>query len=615
MDEPQLETESVEFDVRPKMPLIRSKGIVRAAVGIGALVIVSLVAVALVRRTAAPRVDLTAQVMPSNVILYLSMTTRPDQQPNYNVVADAWKGSKEANMLQSTLQLGLASAGFNWEEDIQPWLGDRAALGLVDFGGPDTAGGTNSPRYREPFFVIAAQTRDRAKSDAFLAGYLKQQRDKLQGNGRYTEETYRGLPIVYKENLSQYAPYGEAYATVNDVVVLTNGPDNLKKVIDTALDGTNLAAGDNFKKTMAALPSPNVGAAYMDYIKYMESLSALMSSVGHIGGQDGEQQSQQMDQLRSMMQALGGVGAAMTYEPSGIRFDAAMQYDPNAIPEGMRALYNFNATPPANRIFDSIPASAILAMNASSPSAGWAALLDNRDWLNLTFGSFPGLQGDVADKIAVFEKLVGVDLKADLLDLFDGELAFVVLPKSDAGASAGARSVPFEIAVMLDSSDPGRAADSLSKLLEALLQKPESSYARVQPLSGLPYTALVDQNGGVILVYGVVDGRLVIGSSSSTLLAIDNADQSPLSADAAFKSAVAALPANRIQTGYGQLGPFWDWLGQLGIGETQGECGVCNYLKPVGQVSFADEAPDAASGMVRAVMHVLLKPVSQPSAR
>jgi hypothetical protein len=41
---------------------------------------------------------------------------------------------------------------------------------------------------------------------------------------------------------------------------------------------------------------------------------------------------------------------------------------------------------------------------------------------------------------------------------------------------------------------------------------------------------------------------------------------------------------------------------------------VCNYLRPIRQVAFASEAP-GPDGMMRGVMHLVLKPTSSPSAR
>ncbi|HLF27597.1 MAG TPA: DUF3352 domain-containing protein [Anaerolineae bacterium] len=632
MQEPQVDNESVEFEVKPHVPRLRGKTLGLAVLGLVVLVAAGVTALVLVGSAIGPDEPL-AQVMPSNTILYFSMATHPEQQPNFEAVARAWQSSKGAEQIEDALSSALTFAGFDWEKDILPWLGDRVAAGLIDMGGYELAAeptdSSFSPgRYREPFFVLAVQTRDKAKSDAFLADFRSQRESGLSGDSAIKDETYRDIPIVYVQNDWDYAPYGEAYATIDDVIVLTIGPDNLKQVIDTALDQTGLAVSENFKTTLKALPAPNVGTLYMDYAKYIDQTLAANQTAeifynitSNITGDDeeaakrlAEQQrrnDEQRERMREMMQVLGGMGVAMTYEPGGIRFDMAMQYFPDRAPESMRALYNLDFPPASNRIFDSIPAPAVMALNTNfSMFAGtWQALLDNPDWLQTGFGNYPGAV-DVAGQLEEFEQSAGVKLGADLFELFNGEFAFVLLPKAETAAPALDEPysyfprAPLELAAMLDASDAAHATDSLDKLLRAVIDRSGGGVS-VQPLSGLPYSVLTDAEGGVVLAYGVVDGRLVIGSNSDTLLAIDQADQAALSADETFKTAMGVLPANRFSSGYVQLQPIWDWMASS-MGSQP--CEACDYLRPFKWLSLASETPDKAAGLQRGMLYLALEP-------
>src|SRR5512136_63553 len=136
-------TESTEFEVKLSRPRPRR---VLIAVVLAVLIMgtIGIAAAAIANRTAAPTGDPTAQVMPANTLAFVSLNTHAQQLPNYSVVADAWQDSKEAKQLASALQLGLAQAGLNWEEDIQPWLGDRVGMGFVDLGGVDSAAGASN---------------------------------------------------------------------------------------------------------------------------------------------------------------------------------------------------------------------------------------------------------------------------------------------------------------------------------------------------------------------------------------------------------------------------------------------------------------------------------------
>lgn len=621
-------TETSEFEVKPQAPRLRSRMLLLAVLGLAVVIVVGIAAGAILNRTAAPADDPLAKLMPADAVMYFSMTTHPEEQPNYNVIADAWKDSPEAKQIQAGLKMAIAFTGFDWADDIQPWLGERVAIGVVDLGGysqsTDAQGGQKAtPAYRAPFIVVAAQTRDRAKSDAFLAA-VREQRASGLSTGKIVDETYRGIPIVYVADDSEYTPVAEAYATVNDVVVLTFGADNLKKVIDAALDGAGLADQDQFAKTMGALTAENVGAFYMDYGRYLDLIfemerqtSAVFDNITSSLGESNEalanqmkeeqlRQEKQREQLRQMMAGFGGVGAVMTYEPSGIRFDTAMQFDLSQMPETWRDIYSANLSAASGRVFDAIPASAVAAMNANEPFSAWGAMLDDPAFWSFWPSDVGGKS--VPDLIAEFERQVGIDLKADVFDQLNGEVAFVMLPKARAEQSRTDSyfgSLPFEFAVMADSSDAARVTASLDRLVNALIER--KGGASLQPLGSLQATAVLDRNGDVMLAYGVVDGRVVIGSSADTLRAIDAADQSPLSADATFKNAVSPLSPDRLSTVYVQFEPLWQWL-ESTSGQFPQECATCAYLKPIRWLSADGEAPDTAGGLIHSTMHIGVAP-------
>ena len=639
MLDPENTNESIDFEVKPHSPRLPGKKIGLLAAGL-AVVIAAGILAAVVIGTVTSQEDPLARAMPPNVMAYFSMTTHPDMQPHFDAVAAAWRDSKEAEQLESALNSMLTFSEIDWEDDILPWLGDRVALGIVDLGGYEpppadsNSGESSYGRYRMPFIVLAAQTRDRAGSDAFLAALREQRESSLPEGSAIFDEVYREVSIAYVANEAEYlSPYGEAWATVGDVVVaVTSGRDDLKKVVDAALDGTSLAETENFRGTMDALLAQNVAAFYVDYARYMDEMIALTSRTYEAfagftpdAAGDADTWQKQMEEMRrrqdegrarlqEVLQAFGGMGAVMTYEPSGIRFDWAMQYLPDRLPEDMRELYSLDNLPPvSNRVFDSTPSSAILAVNVTNLAPKWSALLHSPDWLNLAFGGFAfggpfGGEAGMADRIAELEQSTGVDLSADLLDLFTGEMAFVMLPESDQPdppsddpfAFSYFPRFPFEFAALLDATDAARAAGSLDKLFGALLQMTERG-DRLQPLDSLPGSAVLDADGGVTLAYAVVDGRLVVASTVDTLRAIDAAGESPLSADETFRTAMSALPAERLASGYVRLEPLWEALFASPYTDS---CEACNYLRPIRWMSFAGEAP----GVQRGTLHIGLEP-------
>jgi hypothetical protein len=614
--------ETIQYDV--KLPKPRPhKVLIGVLVAVLVLAGIGVAAAAIANRTAQEQIEPTVKVMPANTMLYASLNTHTDKLPDFNVIADAWKDSKEAKMVASALELAVTQAGLSWEEDIQPWLGDRVAVGLVDMGGLEEAQADGDFKYRTPFFVVAVQTKDRAKSDAALANVIKE--ISASSGGPIKTETYRGIPITALALGGSSSQESGALATVNDVIVLTASVDHMKTVIGSALDGQNLSGSANFKTVMSTLPDQTAGALYMDSARfmtaYMDMLTGITSRTAtlfceldvtgtqatptpecvRLRQQADEQQrklEEQMQQMRDMLQAFGGVGMAMSYEPTGIRFDTAAQYDASKMPENMRKMYEASQTPASGHVFASIPASAILAANLNMQNAQWDQAF-NLEQYTTQLEQMGVTKEEIEAKLAEFQNLSGVDLKADFLDLLNGEAAFIMLPKAEQTQSEFGFSLPFQFAALFDSSDAAKAASSLDKIVQAVSSLAGEDSVKWQSLSGLPYSVVLDPNGKPMLTYGVVDGRLVIGTDSDTLLKIDNADQTALSDDALFKQATGLLPANRLNTFFMNVQPLWD-LVEKAYG-TQ-NCQPCNYLKHFAWMSLGSEPP--SNGVERGSLHI-----------
>jgi hypothetical protein len=633
--------ETTQLDVNLPKPRIR-KVLIGVLVAVLALGIVGVAAAVIANRTAQSPGEATANVMPVDTLFYASLNTHTDQLPNFNVIADAWKDSKEARQAAAALELAVTQAGLNWEEDIAPWLGDRAAFGLIDLG--SATGSDGATPYRTPGFVLALRTRDKVASDKALATLRSTLESNIKPGGHVTitlaDDAYRNIPLFY---LTTETPTGRgdaattrlqenlAVATVNDVVVVASRRADLQKAIDAALDGKSLTTSANYQAVMSTLPAQNAGTLYLDYSRFMPAylnmVMGLSQSMGSIydevacrndqGTPDPKcaqdrreaaqkareeaqrQQAEQMQQWEAMMQSMGGLGVAMTYEPAGIRFDMTAQQDASKLPEAWRKFYEAQQTPSPNRIFGALPADAIIVGSAVLNSSIWDFVF-SPDYMNMVSSSMPAEERDkMLTQLDQFQKLVGVDLKTDLLQLLNGEAAFVMLPQAQQ-RSEFSSSLPFQFAAVFDSSDAAKAMASLDKIFQGASALENG--LKWQSLSGLPYSVIL-VDGEPMLTYGVVDGRVVVGTSSETLLAIDNAEQAPLADAAAFKQAAGLLPGNRLSTAYLNLQPLWNLIeGQAKNDTAAGAGAVLNYLSHFKWMSAGAEAP--SNGLSRGSLHI-----------
>jgi hypothetical protein len=608
--------ETTQFDVNLPKPRTH-KVLIGVLVAVLVLGTIGIAAAAIANRTAQSQGEVTANVMPPNTMLYFSLNSQATQLPNFNVIADAWKDSKEAKMVASGLEVAFSQTGLSWVDDVQPWLGERAAVGIVDLGGVDQAAGTGTS-YRAPFFVIALQTKDRVKSDAALGSVLKQIGQ--TSGASTTTETYRGIPITYMGLGGSSTQGAGALATINDVIVLTMNGDQMKAAINAALDGQNLATSANYKTVMSSLPGQNAGAAYIDYNRYMDVLLQMTKSLqssydGSLSNLDAKQaeefkqqrekmqaqQEVQLAQLREMMKALGGLGMTMSYESTGIRFDTALQFDPAQMPAEQRQMYESALTPASGKIFASLPASAMLAVDFNLKGGILNKVL-NPDVLAAQFASLGVSKEDITAKLDEFQKLLGVNLQTDVFDLMDGDAGLAVMLRDQQKSDAMSFSMPLEAAVLLDSSDANKLMGSFAKVMQGLSALNGKGDVKTQSLSGLPYSVILIDDKPT-LTYGVVDGRFVMGTDSNTLLGIDNAEQASLANDATFKQATGLLPGNRLNTAYLNFQPLWNLINAQTKSDTGANAAaVLNYLGHFKWVSSGAEAP--ANGLSHGSLHI-----------
>ncbi len=627
-------SEVQQFDVNLPQPRKRHLllGLIVALIVIGVVIAGAL---ALTSRSTSPTIDATMKVMPATTLMFISLHTQPDELPNFHVIAEAWKGSKEANQLESGLELALSMAGFNWEDDFRPWLGEQISLGVIDVGDlstPAVSGMTPLSQVQLPGIIVAVQTKDRAKSDAFLANIRKElvkQADRSEAKTTVQDDTYRDIPVVYlksesSDDTSLSLPKIEpAYATVDDTIVFALSDDVLKKAIDASLDGANLTQSANFNNTIGALPSEHAVAFYVDvpaYVNATAQQAAAQKDLMNDAFKDMPDSSKQMyeqllkDQdvrLQAMVEtakAVGGMGVTMSYEPSGVRFDTALQIEPSRLPEAQRQLYEANLKPISGKIPETMPASTFVLLNSKNLAGILKPLFDPAlpNPYNLFSGSNMALgsllaRDELTQPLKEFQQRLGLDLNTDVIGLLDGEYAVTLLskPTAHSAVNPGSLNPPLEFALIFESSDVNRLAGNVEKVLQAALAEAEGTLELQKTDRG--YTALLERDESM-LAYGVIDGRFVIGTSPDTLAAIDDA-QAPLSADAVYKSATAVLPGTRTNIGYLNFAPL---LKVVADGMGTQPCLPCNYLKPFKWLSYADEAP--ANGIQRGTVHIGIEP-------
>ena len=446
-----------------------------------------------------------ASYVPSSSPLYLEVTTDFDgaQWQQVQALAEQFPGYPD---LERTLQRELRAGDVDFDADVKPLLGERAAIAglrLPDVPELDGALGTTAPD--------SGAADDAAPDDdmEFVAvveladGKAQQAKDLLVREGAVPKGEHQGAEVYAQ-------PGGDGVVAVDDEALVFS--DTQKRVF-AALDAhaaggdQTLAGTDRFTDALAKLPPDVFGQAYLD-------LGAFVQSAASAAGPQAEQLG-----LADYRDAV--MAASIAAEPDGARLKGVVLGAPTSITPA-------EFTP---QLTDTVPADALAYVGFS-------------DLAGTLTEAFQQIQGSLGDEerrqleglSGQLPQLLGVSLD-DLSALAEGEHALVVTP----GATPGA-------ALALQVEDGAQAQATLDKLrtgIPALVKtfSPDTTipkWTRVPLAGGVQGWRLpLSPEAGV--VYGV-DGDLAILGTSVKAVASVQRPVAPLSGSEAFQQGTAGMP-------------------------------------------------------------------------
>lgn len=189
-----------------------------------AVLVVALVAggVFAVTRFLSPEVDVaSAETVPDNVVAYAQVDLNPsgDQKAKALSVLEKLpidKDKAQDDFVGAILEPLLQDSEVNYEQDIKPWLGDHAAVGVTDNGST----------------VVSIATKDKKKAEEFW-------KERQQEGG------------------------GFAYFFSDDTIVITES-DDLSAVQSSVEDGKVLAKKDVFSEATNKLGDTGIASYWID---------------------------------------------------------------------------------------------------------------------------------------------------------------------------------------------------------------------------------------------------------------------------------------------------------------------------------------------------------------
>ncbi len=390
----------------------------------------------------------------------------------------------------------LAAAGVDLSNDVLPWAGRTVGFGLL---GIDPAGlnsldplGAFDP---EENVVLAVEARDPGGADAFVDKLAAGLADR-QGMS-FAAAEYRGVSMRVagvdgrKLALSRSAD-----------MVLIGGAGAVRSAIDAQLDGRSLAEEESFGEVTAGLPETRLVTYYMNVGPFQQLAEDMATTPG----------------ATDIFGSAAGLGMGVTVTTAGLQLDYTMAFGPDGLP----AVYELYAPRAAGDLAQQLPADTILYLTTAGPADLWDTFTTQMEAAGM----------DMQRELAAVEQGLGFSLHDDLIRYLDGPLTLALLSGSD-GMLARESGFDLEILASMGTSQPDSVEATLGRITELLRQQGVA----VAPGAG-GFQAIQDR-GFDVLAYGVSDGRLLIGSSSTVLSATGG---SKLASTPGFAAVDAALP-------------------------------------------------------------------------
>jgi hypothetical protein len=438
--------------------------------------------------------DVLAQQVPDDAMMYATAYLDPSatQKINLNSLLDkfpAWDSEQFSGQLDDTLSQAFSGSEMSWEEDVQPWIGTQ--VGLVVLPPQDTGA--------DPGAAFLLATSDGGASEDALT--------KAEGtDDSMTWETseYEGVTLhVGTSDVTGFTgdiASGAGWAVTDDVVVITDGEDSLKAVVDAKYG--SLSGNDGYNRTVDALPSDRLGLAFINvpvFADAVERASGMQSALALGVGPN------PFDQLK----AIQGMGMSLAAEPDGFAVRTAVAMDPDESSTGQ-------VEPHRSAVLDWAPADTYGLFAASGIKDGFKQLADAPGMGELgLLGSFDGLGDD---------------------------FGVVVNPNPGSDAAGGAILVEVE-----DATSVKTLMDRLAMLVEQGMAAqpilPEGTDFGVSPLSlhqdamgwrtetyeGVEITYLAvpsyAQGEGLVPAYAVTDEMAFVATSPEEIHALIDANK------------------------------------------------------------------------------------------
>lgn len=372
-------------------------------------------------------VDHTLAMVPASSALYIGLQLTELTNPALATFAFLFSDIQ-------TLMRDLQSQHGVIPDDFLGWTGETASLAVTTLT-RDAFTGEPSTEW-----VLIVESRNAQNGRDFV----EQVAAHWSENGRMVEETQNedGTLLFTANHLDGGRPEAIAYA---ERVLLFGSPDSVAAAL-AARSGASLANDTHFAALAARLPAD----APLTFALQTNEMGRLALNAA------GEALPVALPEIP--LDAYGLTVGSVSTLGQQVTIDAYTQVDVERFTATQRELFETTAGFAETAVY--APDDALLYANGSGASLFWQLYGESA-------ASDAGVENPLQPLLTQANNLLGIDLEADLLNLLDGDTAFVLRP-GDGGAVGALAETQLDAVLLLQSSQPKQIVNTLQQLHDAL---------------------------------------------------------------------------------------------------------------------------------------------------
>lgn len=415
-----------------------------------------------------------AQLIPQDAIITVSLSTDAKQWQQLREYGTPESQAAFGQQLQQIESALFTANGYNYQQDIQPWVGDEVMIAYLS---PLTA----VPATQQSV-VMALPIENPIQAKQVL------EKTKSLQSGKLVERDYKGIQIREVQGTSAQT---FSTALVGNFLVATTDPKATERVIDTYQGKPSLTVTPGYSQEIGKIKA---SAPFARMYVNMPAAMAMLST--NSARQESGGKTPLSPQSVAELQQIQGVAATITLESEGIRFQGVSWLKPNS--QRVHTVENN-----AKNLPRYLPADTLLMMSGGNLQQLWQDYAQGAQ-------ANPILPISPESLRIGLKQNTGLDLDQDLLPWMAGEFSLALVPTPPGVPS----NLGAGVVLMVQASDRVQAEKALKQMDEFMARQYQFQVQETQ-LEGQPIVSWTSPLGGVSGTHGWLEGNVAFLSWGS----------------------------------------------------------------------------------------------------